>query len=326
MKKALLIFTAGVLLTGCGIAEPVSDIQTENETAAEAVTVPSTEALTEVTETSAVTTVPEKSASATGTVTAAETKTPYETRTVAVTTADEKNGNITTAADVKATAAPTEEATIDWEEFENELYTRHEENVPPEERAALDKLRAKYGKDFTFVSRELPWEFFGGIPDKKPATYVLMDDEGRYFAAFGTEDSEELTGEDYAYLFHEDEFFDRTKEYIRSYTQAGKLWILTPYKKSVPLEAPADLTYDQFLTYFCSGGYRVYANIFLPEGTELPEELVSDKFMNRIDLDGLSYSINLGVYYLPQKDYDSLDDVTYGDVDIDRDHMRAPHE
>ena len=309
MKKTLLIFTAGVLLTGCGIAEPVSDIQTENETAAEAVTVPSTEALTDVRETSAVTTVPEKSASATGTVTAAE-----------------KNENRTSAADVKATAAPTEEATIDWEEFENELYTRHEENVPPEERAALDKLRAKYGKDFTFVSRELPWEFFGGIPDKKPATYVLMDDEGRCFAAFGTEDSEELTGEDYAYLFHEDEFFDRTKEYIRSYTQAGKLWILTPYKKSVPLEAPADLTYDQFLTYFCSGGYRVYANIFLPEGTELPEELVSDKFMNRIDLDGLSYSINLGVYYLPQKDYDSLDDVTYGDVDIDRDHMRAPHE
>ena len=64
MKKALLIFTAGVLLTGCGSAGPVSDIQTDNDTAAEAVTVPSTEALTEVTETSAVTTVPEKSASA----------------------------------------------------------------------------------------------------------------------------------------------------------------------------------------------------------------------------------------------------------------------
>ena len=43
MKKTLLIFTAGVLLTGCGIAEPVSDIQTENETAAEAVTVPFTD-------------------------------------------------------------------------------------------------------------------------------------------------------------------------------------------------------------------------------------------------------------------------------------------
>ncbi|MBO4876940.1 MAG: hypothetical protein J5501_02910 [Ruminococcus sp.] len=227
---------------------------------------------------------------------------------------------------VVTTAAPTEEATIDWEEYESELYTRHEEKIPPEERAALDKLRAKYGKDFTFVSRELPWEFFGGIPEKKPATYVLMDDEGRYFAAFGTEDSEELTGEEYAYLFHEDEFFDRTKEYIRSYTQAGKLWILTPYKKSVPLEAPADLTYDQFLTYFCDRGYRVYANILIPEGTELPEEFVSDEFMNRIHLDGLSYDVDLGVYYLPQKDYDVLDDVTYGDVDIDKNHLRAPNE
>ncbi len=242
-----------------------------------------------------------------------------ETTTETTTTTAETTAVITTA-------APTEEATIDWEEYENELYTRHEEKISPEERAALDKLRAKYGKDFTFVSRELPWEFFGGIPEKKPATYVLMDDEGRYFAAYGTEDSEDLTGEEYAYLFHEDEFFERTKDYIRSYTQAGKLWILTPYKKSVPLEAPADLTYDQFLTYFCAGGYRVYANILLPEGTELPEELISDEFMNRIQLDDLSYSIDLGVYYLPQKDYDSLDDVTYDDIEINHDHLRAPHE
>ena len=249
---------------------------------------------------------------------AAET-TETTTETTTTTTTAETTAVITTA-------APTEEATIDWEEYENELYTRHEEKISPEERAALDKLRAKYGKDFTFVSRELPWEFFGGIPEKKPATYVLMDDEGRYFAAYGTEDSEDLTGEEYAYLFHEDEFFERTKDYIRSYTQAGKLWILTPYKKSVPLEAPADLTYDQFLTYFCAGGYRVYANILLPEGTELPEELVSDEFMNRIQLDDLSYSIDLGVYYLPQKDYDSLDDVTYDDIEINHDHLRAPHE
>jgi len=300
MKKTLLIFTAGVLLTGCGTAGHVSGIQSENETAA--VTGPFTGVLTDV---------PETSASAT--VIAAETET-----TAAA--AAEKS------ADEKAADAPTEDATTDREEFESELYTTHEEKVPPEERAALDKLREKYGKDFTFVARELPWEFFDGIPDVKPVTYYLTDDEGRKFTAVGMENSEDLTSESYAYLFHQEELYDHARDHIRSYTQAGKLWIMPPNRIEVPFDSPAYMTFEEYLSYFCQQEGKIFADIFLPEGTELPEELISDDWRNTIYIESPGYRIGLGVYYLPQKDYDRIDDLTYGDINVNHDHMRSANE
>lgn len=288
MKKTLLILAAGILLTGCGVMDSASD----TDTPVISVTEPVSEAET--------------------TVTVTETETTTET-TAAATTAS-------AAAVTEAAAEPA--APID--EYEDELYTSHIEKVPPEEQAALDKLNAKYGKNFTFICREVQWEFIGvPIPEKKPTTYTLEDDEGRRFLAFGTEDSDEIISDNYTFPLYKDDLFDHTRDYIRSYTQAGKLWILTPYKTWLPFEAPAEMTYEEFFSYFCQQEGKIFADILLPEGTELPEELTSFDGLNSIYLDGFGCPVNLGVYYLPQSDYDSLEDVTYGDIGIDRDHLKG---
>ena len=251
-----------------------------------------------------------------------ESDIPAETEPVT----EEKTAPAETTALV-TTAAPTENTTTDLEEYERPLNISHEEKVPPDERAALDKLRAKYGKDFTFISRTIPCELWGGDPEVKPTTYYLMDDEGRRFAAYGKENCEDIISEDYAFLFHEDELFERSKEYIRSYTRAGKLWISPPYIRSVPFEAPADLTYDQFMAYFCNGDYTMYPNIILPEGEGLPEELIPNDPKNYVRLDGLEYGICLVVYYLPQEDYDRIEDVTYDDdLGVESSHLRRANE
>ncbi len=235
----------------------------------------------------------------------------------------------TTAETTTYTEAVTETVTEPsefYDEFEDELHTMHIENVPLEERAALEKLNAKYGKDFRFICRDVQWEFFGGIPEKKPTTYTLEDDEGRRFCATGTEESDEISGDNYAFLLHKDELLDHAKDHIRSYTQAGKLWMLSAYKDWLPFETPAEMTYEEFFSCFCEQKGQVTANILLPEGTELPEELSSFDWLNSIYIDGFGCRINLGVYYLPQSDYDSLEDVIYGNIDIDRDHLKGANE
>ena len=242
--------------------------------------------------------------------------------TTAVTTTETVTETTTITATVQVTEAATESSTIN-EEYESDLYTRHIEKVPTEEQAALDKLRAKYGKDFIFVYREVQWEFIDKpIPEKRPTTYALEDDDGRRFYAYGTEDSDEISGDNYAFPLFEDELLDHAKDYIRSYTQAGKLWLPTPTMKTMPFEAPAELTYEEFFSYFCKQEGKVHANIFLPEGTELPTELSVFDNMNYLYLDGFGCKIVIYVYYLPQRDYDRLEDVMYGDIYINRDHMR----
>lgn len=267
--------------------------------------------------------------------TAKNTETPEKSEPTAVTvnaeteTTANKEALIITAAEntihaETVTEAVTETSAVSEEEYESELHTSHIENVPIEEQAALDKLRTKYGKDFTFICRDVQWEFIGvPIPEKKPTTYTLEDDEGRRFLAFGTEDSDEITSDNYTFPLYKDDLFDHTRDYIRSYTQAGKLWILTPYKTWLSFEAPAEMTYEEFFSYFCQQEGKIFADILLPEGTELPEELTSFDGLNSIYLDGFGCPVNLGVYYLPQSDYDKLEDVTYGDIGIDRDHLKG---
>ena len=45
-----------------------------------------------------------------------------------------------------------------------------------------------------------------------------------------------------------------------------------------------------------------------------------------INLDDFGCQVVLYVYYLPQKDYDRLDDVVYGDVYINREHMKEANQ
>ena len=230
----------------------------------------------------------------------------------------------TTAASVTET---DDEPTTISEEYEDELHTSHIENVPQEEQEALDKLREKYGKDFTFICRDVQWEFINKpIPEKKPTYYTLEDEEGRRFLAYGTEDSDEISGDNYAFPLFEDELLDHAKDYIRSYTQAGKLWMMYATNEMMPFEAPAELTYDEFFSYFCKQEGKVSANLLLSEGTELPEELTAFDNLNNIYLDDFGCRIVLGVYYLPQRDYDRLEDVMYGDIYINRDHMKGANE
>ncbi len=284
MKKIILTLTAAVMITGC----TAKNTETSEKSEPSAVTVN------------------------------AETETTANKEALIITAAE----NTTHAETV--TEAVTETSAVSEEEYESELHTSHIENVPIEEQAALDKLRTKYGKDFTFICRDVQWEYIGvPIPEKKPTTYTLEDDEGRRFLAFGTEDSDEITSDNYTFPLYKDDLFDHTRDYIRSYTQAGKLWILTPYKTWLSFEAPAEMTYEEFFSYFCQQEGKIFADILLPEGTELPEELTSFDGLNSIYLDGFGCPVNLGVYYLPQSDYDSLEDVTYGDIGIDRDHLKG---
>lgn len=292
MKKLILTLIALLMLRGCSEENAAAPETSNNETS----------------EQSAVTVHVE-----TGTA-IVNTDTVIETTTAETTTYTEA-----------VTGTVTEPSEI-YDEYENELHTSHIENVPPEERAALDKLNAKYGKDFRFICRDVQWEFYGGIPEKRPTTYTLEDDEGRRFCAYGTEDSDVISGDEYVFPLFENELLENVKDYIRSYTQAGKMWLPTINRRTMPFEAPAEPTYEEFFSYFCSQEGKISAFVFLPEGTELPTELSVFDNMNYLYLDDFGCQVVLYVYYLPQKDYDRLDDVVYGNANINREHMREANQ
>ena len=293
MKKLILTLITLLMLTGCSEKNAASSETPKNETS----------------ERSEVTVHVE-----TGTAAVINTDTVIETTTAETTTYTEA-----------VTGTVTEPSEI-YDEYENELHTSHIENVPPEEQKALDKLNAKYGKDFRFICRDVQWEFYGGIPEKRPTTYTLEDDEGRRFCAYGTEDSDEISGDEYVFPLFENELLENVKDYIRSYTQAGKMWLPTINRRTMPFEAPAEPTYEEFFSYFCNQEGKISAFVFLPEGTELPTELSVFDNMNYLYLDDFGCQVVLYVYYLPQKDYDRLDDVVYGNVNINREHMREANQ
>lgn len=293
MKKLILTLTAVLMLTGCSEKNAASSETSKNETS----------------ERSEVTVHVETGTAIVNTDTVIET-TATETTTSAVTTAE----------------AVTETETT-TEEYESEIYTNDIEKVPSEEQAALEKLNAKYGKEFKFICRDVQWEFWDTpIPEKRPTTYTLEDDEGRRFCAYGTEDSDEIKGDEYVFPLFENELLENVKDYIRSYTQAGKLWLPTINRRTMPFEAPAEPTYEEFFSYLCNQEGKISAFVFLPEGTELPTELSVFDNMNYLYLDDFGCQVVLYVYYLPQKDYDRLDDVVYGNANINREHMREANQ
>ena len=285
MKKLIITLTAAAMLTGCAAKTTATTETSQNET-------------TE----------------------------PTSAVTVKVETGTTATMNTDIWTDITSTETAPIEPTVIHESYESDLYTRDIDKVPPEEQAALDKLREKYGKDFTFIYREVQWEYLGEpIPEKRNTRYTMEDDEGRQFTAYGTEDSDEIKGDNYAFPLFKDELLEHAKDYIRSYTQAGKLWMWYATDTMMPFEAPAELTYEEFLSYFSEQEGKVFANILLPEGTELPTELSVFDNLNYLHLDDFGCQVSLYVYYLPQKDYDRLDDVVYGDVNINREHMREAH-
>lgn len=305
MKKLILTLTAVLMLTGCSEKNAASSETSKNETSERSEVTVHVETGTAIVNNDTVI-----ETTATETTTSAVTTTTTETTTSAVTTAE-----------------AVTETEMTTEEYESEIYTDDIEKVPSEEQAALEKLNAKYGKEFKFICRDVQWEFWDTpIPEKRPTTYTLEDDEGRRFCAYGTEDSDEISGDEYVFPLFEDELIENTKNYIRSYTQAGKLWIPTINRRTMPFEAPAEPTYEEFFSYFCNQEGKISAFVFLPEGTELPTELSVFDNMNYLYLDDFGCQVVLNVYYLPQKDYDRLDDVVYGNANINREHMREANQ
>ena len=301
MKKLILTLTAVLMLTGCSEKNAASSETSKNETSERSEVTVHVETGTAIVNNDTVI-----ETTATETTTSAVTTTTTETTTSAVTTAE-----------------AVTETEMTTEEYESEIYTDDIEKVPSEEQAALEKLNAKYGKEFKFICRDVQWEFWDTpIPEKRPTTYTLEDDEGRRFCAYGTEDSDEISGDEYVFPLFEDELIENTKNYIRSYTQAGKLWLPTINRRTMPFEAPAEPTYEEFFSYFCNQEGKISAFVFLPEGTELS---VFDN-MNYLYLDDFGCQVVLYVYYLPQKDYDRLDDVVYGNANINREHMREANQ
>ena len=239
-------------------------------------------------------------------------------------TVTEASGTTTEKAS-KTTAKTTASATTATQTTTE--VTTYKVDIPEAEEKALSKLNEKYGKDFTCIGRDVEWEFLDKpIPEKKPTTYILVDDDGRRFYAYGTEDSEEISGDNYAFPLFKDELLEHAKDYIRSYTKAGKLWMWYATEKMMPFEAPAELTYEDFFSYFCKQEGKVFAHIILPDGSELPEELTSFEVSNIIHLNDFGCQIVLRVYYMPQQKYDKLEDEMYGDIYINRDHMKEANE
>ena len=247
---------------------------------------------------------------------AAETSTsavPTETATEVATTA---SAEMTSSATVQTTTAATTttEATA---EVTTEPMTFPPFEMPEEEQAAIQKLCDKYGKDFTVLDRYVEWEFWGEIPDVKPVSFYIDDGEGHYFYAFGKENTDEITSDSYLFVKYGDRLLEESAEFLRSLTPVGKCWVVSFYKYWLPFETPADATYEEFLAAFSGEDSHVQVNLLLPEGEEPPEEFRPDQFDTTKVFDDLGYHIRVAVFHIPQEDYDRLDEVSYGKLDVD---------
>ncbi|MBQ8961696.1 MAG: hypothetical protein IJ071_10875 [Ruminococcus sp.] len=234
---------------------------------------------------------------------------PTAAATAAVTTTATTTAQTTTAqtTTVQTTTVQTTTELMTFPPFE----------MPEEEQAAIQKLCDKYDKDFTVLDRYVEWEFYGEIPDVKPVSYYIDDGEGHYFYAFGKENTDEITSDSYLFVKYGDRLMEESAEFLRGLTSQGKCWAVSYYKNWLPFETPADATYEEFLAAFSAEESHVQVNLLLPEGEVPPEELRPELYNSSKIFDDLGYHISVAVRHIPQEDYDRLEDVSYGKIDVD---------
>lgn len=233
---------------------------------------------------------------------------PTEAITAATTTA-------TTAAQTTTTQTTTVQTTTVQTTTEPMTFPPFE--MPEEEQKAVQKLCDKYGKDFTVVDRSVQWEFWGEVPEVKPVSFYIDDGEGHFFYAFGKENTDEITADCYLFVKYGDRLLEESAEFVRGLTSQGKCWAVSYYKYWLPFETPADATYEEFTEAFSREDSRVQVNLLLPEGEEPPEELRPEQYDSSKVFDDLGYHISVAVRHIPQEDYDRLEDVSYGKIDVD---------
>ena len=283
MKKTLFILVAGLILAGCGIADPCEETGTSE-------TAPSTE--TEDT------TATEETAAAEETTTAEETVTT-ETTTETAPDTDTTEASATTYPRVSAPPFDPEE------------------DIPPEEKKALDKLEAKYGREFTPTDRYVNWEYWNEpIPDILRVFCTLEDEEGRQFYARLLENTDVIEEDGYNSVLHSTELEDEAAEYLRGLMPEAKLWF-QECNYLLPFDIPADIGFEEFRQVFRDNDGYLSLDIMLTDDMEIPEvlkELQGSK--NNILPEELGYRLYIEYYQISQEDYDKLDDVTHGRTDL----------
>lgn len=265
MKKTLFILAAGLILAGCGIADP-GDANETTETAA-----PSEAEETVTTE--------------------------LTTDTAPVTETTE--------------AAETTCLRVSPPPFDPE------KDIPPEERKALDKLEARYGRQFTPTERYVQWEYINEpVPDILRVFYTLEDEEGRQFSARVLENTDVTEADGYTCVLHGTGLEDEAAEYLRGLMPEAKIWF-QECNKLLPSDIPADIGFEEFRQVFRDNDGSLSLDIMLTDDMEIPEvlkELQGSK--NNILPEELGYRLYIDYYQISQEDYDKLDDVTHGRTDL----------
>ncbi|MBO4876938.1 MAG: hypothetical protein J5501_02900 [Ruminococcus sp.] len=283
MKKTLFILAAGFILAGCGIVDPCDEIET-------AETAPSSEA--------------EETAAAEETTETEETTTTEETVTTETTT---DTAPVTETTEAAATTYPRATAPP----FDPE------EDIPPEEKKALDKLEAKYGREFTPTDRNVHWEYWNEpIPDILRVFFTLKDEEGREFCARGLENMDVIEADGYTYVLHGTELEDEAAEYLRGLVPEAKLWF-RDCNELLPFDIPADIGFEDYRQVFADNEGYLSLDILFTDDMEVPEELKElQGRKNSILPEALGYRLYIDLYRISQEDYDRIDDVTHGRTDM----------
>lgn len=283
MKKTLFILAAGLILAGCGIADPCEETGTsETAPSSEAEDTTATE---ETTETEETTTTEETVTTETTTETAPDTET---TETAATTYP-------------RVSAPPFDP----------------EKDIPAEEKKALDKLEAKYGREFTPTDRNVHWEYWNEpIPDILRVFFTLEDEEGREFCARGLENTDVIEEDGYNSVLHSTELENEAAEYLRGLMPEAKLWF-QECNYLLPFDIPADIGFEEFRQVFADNDGYLNVYLLLTDDMEAPEvlkDLMGGKSI--IVPEELGYRLYIDYYRISQEDYDKLDYVTQGRRDM----------
>ncbi|MBO4876939.1 MAG: hypothetical protein J5501_02905 [Ruminococcus sp.] len=225
------------------------------------------------------------------------------------------------ATEVEYTEAETETEKTEAQTEEEIAEKTGPVKVPMKEQEALDKLCAKYGKEFKVAERNVQNEYWDEKPDILNVWYDLEDEEGRTFKAMIKENLDTVVYDGYAYVLHEKELYDETAAYIRSLMPEGKLWFGIN-SGVVPFETPANMNFDDFSAMFAANDGKINMSVIITGETEISDELQAlQSGHTDIRPAELGYSLSINYYRVPQDYYDSLDDVVYGEAGIDRSRL-----
>lgn len=317
MKKRLITaMTAAMMLTGCGAAEKPE--QGTDTAATAAVTTAAAEEQT----TSAATTTVKK---ATTSTTAAKTTAAKTTTTSAASAAKAQ----TTQAQANAApsntpaSAPVKHYTVDG--------VAGAEEIPEAEWNGLEKLKAKYGRDFEVFTRSLCWESWPKtilnddgtrttIPvNRDPnepldVVYTLKGSDGIYFEARIKENTDNITHDNYLYTHYWDQLKDEAAGSLQKLVPGGKVFIEARAGcGELPFESPADMTYEEFRQALADNKGYVFCWVIVAEGMEVSDDMRAYSPRRGDGHPGeYGYILQVHVEQVSQEDYDRLDDIIEG--------------